>query len=116
MKLTGLHLLLTYQCNYECDHCFLWGGPSQGGTMTLAQIRDIYRQAHELGTVEGVYLEGGEPFLYYPILVRAAQEAADLGFQVGQAPGDGVQLLAGGDLVGRDVCLHIGLLSVQRDR
>jgi hypothetical protein len=88
MKLTGLHLLLTYQCNYECDHCFLWGGPSQGGTMTLAQIRDIYRQAQELGTIEGVYLEGGEPFLYYPILVRAAQEAADLGFQVGIVTND----------------------------
>ncbi len=88
MNLTGLHLLLTYQCNYECDHCFLWGGPSQGGTMTLAQIRDIYRQAQELGTVEGVYLEGGEPFLYYAIMVRAAQEAADLGFQVGIVTND----------------------------
>lgn len=83
MNLTGLHLLLTYQCNYECDHCFVWGSPSQKGTMTLAQVRDIYRQAQELGTVERIYLEGGEPFLYYPIMVRAAQEAAALGFRVG---------------------------------
>jgi hypothetical protein len=83
MKLTGLHLLLTYQCNYECDHCFTWGSPSQEGVMTLAQVRDIYRQAQELGTVEWIYLEGGEAFLYYPILVRAAQEANDLGFRVG---------------------------------
>ena len=83
MNLTGLHLLLTYQCNYECDHCFAWGSPSQEGTMTLAQIRDIHRQAREPGTVEWIYLEGGEPFLYYPIMVRAAQEAAELGFQVG---------------------------------
>jgi len=51
--------------------------------MTLAQIRDIYRQAQELGTVEWIYLEGGEPFLYYPIMVRAAQEAVALGFRVG---------------------------------
>jgi hypothetical protein len=83
MNLTGLHLLLTYQCNYECDHCFVWGGPSQEGTMTLAQIRDVYRQAQELGTVEWIYLEGGEPFLYYPIMVQAAREAAALGFRVG---------------------------------
>jgi hypothetical protein len=83
MNLTGLHLLLTYQCNYECDHCFVWGSPSQEGVMTLAQIRDIYRQAQELGTVEGIYLEGGEPFLYYPIMVQAVQEAAGLGFRVG---------------------------------
>lgn len=83
MSLTGLHLLLTYACNYECDHCFVWGSPAQTGTMTLAQIRDIYRQAQELGTVEWIYLEGGEPFLHYPIMVRAAQEATALGFHVG---------------------------------
>lgn len=83
MRLSGLHLLLTYQCNYECDHCFVWGSPAQEGTMTLAQVRDIYRQAQELGTVEWIYLEGGEPFLYYPIMVRAAQEAVSHGFHVG---------------------------------
>ena len=83
MKLTGLHLLLTYQCNYECEHCFVWGAPSQEGVMTLAQVREIMRQAQALGTVTSIYLEGGEPFLYYPLMVRAAQEAAELGFQVG---------------------------------
>lgn len=88
MNLTGLHLLLTYQCNYECDHCFTWGSPGQTGVMTLAQVRDIYRQAKELGTVEQIYLEGGEPFLYYPIMVKAAQEAAQQGFQVGIVTND----------------------------
>ena len=88
MNLTGLHLLLTYQCNYECDHCFVWGSPSQKGVMTLAQVRDIYRQARELGTVEWIYLEGGEPFLYYPIMVQAAQEAAGMGFEVGIVTND----------------------------
>ncbi|MBN1811818.1 MAG: radical SAM protein [Anaerolineae bacterium] len=88
MSLTGLHLLLTYQCNYECDHCFTWGSPTQTGVMTLAQARDVYRQGKELGTVEWIYLEGGEPFLYYPIMVKAAQEAAQLGFQVGIVTND----------------------------
>jgi len=37
----------------------------------------------ELGTVETIYLEGGEPFLYYPVMVRAAKEAAALEFRVG---------------------------------
>jgi len=83
MTLTGLHLFLTYQCNYECDHCFVWGSPSQRGTMTLHQLREIYDQAGELGSIEWIYLEGGEPFLYYPILVWAAREAARLGFRVG---------------------------------
>lgn len=88
MILTGLHLLLTYQCNYECDHCFVWGAPSQHGVMTQAQVREIYRQARELGTVEWIYLEGGEPFLYYPIMLWAAREAAAKGFRVGIVTND----------------------------
>jgi hypothetical protein len=56
--------------------------------MTLAQVREIYRQARELGTVEWVYLEGGEPFLYYPIMVKAAQEAAQQGLRVGIVTND----------------------------
>ncbi len=83
MKLSGIHFLLTYQCNLECDHCFVWGSPWQNGTMTLQNINKILQQAKELGTVEQICFEGGEPFLYFPILLRGTQEAARLGFQVG---------------------------------
>lgn len=83
MKLTGLHLLLTYQCNFECDHCFLWGSPWQSGTMTLEQIREILRQAQEHSTIRSIYFEGGEPFLYYPVLLKGVQLATELGFDVG---------------------------------
>ena len=83
MKLTGLHFLLTYQCNFECDHCFVWGGPWQTGVMTLEHVRNALRQAQDLGSITSVYFEGGEPFLYYPILLRAVQEAVNMGFQVG---------------------------------
>ncbi len=83
MTISGLHLLLTYQCNFECDHCFVWGSPYQRGTMTLADIREILRQADTLGTVQSIYFEGGEPFLYYPILLAGIEEAADRGFQIG---------------------------------
>jgi hypothetical protein len=83
MKLTSLHLLLTYACNAECEHCFVWGSPKQSGTMTLHDIRDILRQGHELGTIESVYFEGGEPFLYYPVLARGVQDAAASGLRTG---------------------------------
>lgn len=79
--LTGLHLLLTNTCNYECDHCFVWGSPRQTGTMTLAQIQSILDQGEEAG-VRSICFEGGEPFLYYPILVRAATLAHEMGFRV----------------------------------
>jgi MoaA/NifB/PqqE/SkfB family radical SAM enzyme len=83
MKLTGLHLLVTYQCTSECDHCFVWGSPWQTGTLTLANIRDVLRQARDLGTIEWIYYEGGEPFLYYPILLDGVRLANQLGFRVG---------------------------------
>jgi MoaA/NifB/PqqE/SkfB family radical SAM enzyme len=82
MKLSGLHILLTYQCTYECDHCFVWGSPWQKGTLTFAQIERILEQAKEAG-VSSIYFEGGEPFLYYAILVQAVRKAADMGFSVG---------------------------------
>ena len=83
MKLTGLHLLLTYQCNLECDHCFVWGGQWQEGTMTLPQIRNILQQAKALGTVSTIYFEGGEPSLYYATMLKGIQEAVSIGFNVG---------------------------------
>lgn len=83
MKLTGLHILLTYLCTFECDHCFAWGSPWQEGTMSLKEIRNVLQQAKDLGTVKWIYFEGGEPFLYYATLLRAVREAAEGGFQVG---------------------------------
>jgi MoaA/NifB/PqqE/SkfB family radical SAM enzyme len=83
ISVNGLHLLLTYECNFECDHCFVWGGPDQHGTMTLDQIDEILRQARNVGTVEWIYFEGGEPFLYYAALQRGVGMAAEAGFKVG---------------------------------
>jgi len=83
MKLTGLHILLTYQCNFECDHCFVWGSPWQSGTFTMSQLEDVLTQAEQVGTVTSIYFEGGEPFLYYPVLLEAVNLAVDKGFQVG---------------------------------
>ncbi len=82
MKLSGLHLLLTYKCIFECDHCFVWGGPKQSGTMTLMTIDLALRQAKETG-VEWIYFEGGEPFLFYAVLREGVERASRMGFRVG---------------------------------
>ncbi|UCG85924.1 MAG: hypothetical protein JSW71_18755 [Gemmatimonadota bacterium] len=83
MKLSGIHLILTYQCTRECEHCFVWGSPFQRGTMALDNVRHVLVQAEELGTVEWIYFEGGEPFLHYPVLLSAIRTAARMGFRVG---------------------------------
>ena len=83
MELTGVHILTTYQCTLQCDHCFVWGSPWQRGTMPLEKIRDVLRQARDLGTVESIYFEGGEPFVYYSSLLEAVRETAAMGFRAG---------------------------------
>jgi organic radical activating enzyme len=81
--LSGLHLLLSYACNYECDHCFVWGSPSQTGTMDAKVIDHVLDEAEALGSIEWIYFEGGEPFLYYETLLRGVREAKGRGFEVG---------------------------------
>ncbi len=83
MELTGVHVLLTYMCTLECDHCFTWGSPRNWGTMSMRGLLEFLRQARDLGSVRWVYFEGGEPFLHYPLLARGVQHAHTLGFKVG---------------------------------
>jgi MoaA/NifB/PqqE/SkfB family radical SAM enzyme len=51
--------------------------------MRLESIHGILEQARDLGTIEWIYFEGGEPFLHYPVLVRGVEAAAEKGFRVG---------------------------------
>jgi len=79
----GLHFLLTYECNYECDHCFLYSSPRAGGTFTLEQIEAALREAARLDSVRTIYFEGGESFLYHPLLLAGVRKAREMGFDVG---------------------------------
>ena len=81
--LTGIHFLLTYACNFECDHCFLYCSPNSEGTFTLKQIREILDETMKLGTIEWIYFEGGEPFLYYPIMLEGIKMSHERGFKSG---------------------------------
>jgi hypothetical protein len=49
----------------------------------VKNIDQILQQAKELGTIEWVYFEGGEPFLFYAVLLQGVQRAAQIGFRVG---------------------------------
>ena len=82
-SLTQLHLLLTGECKYECDHCFVWSGPRQGNTMSQKIVAHILDQAEDLGTIEWIYFEGGEPFLYYETLLWGVRQACRRGFRAG---------------------------------
>jgi len=81
--LTGIHILLSYKCIYECDHCFVYSSPSAEGTFTYKQICDVLNEARKIGTIEWIYFEGGEPFLYYPLLIDCIKKAHEYGFKIG---------------------------------
>ncbi len=81
--LTGIHVLLTYSCNYQCDHCFLFCSPFSEGTFSSEQLGEVLNEARRIGTIEWIYFEGGEPFLYYPVLLYGLESARKMGFKTG---------------------------------
>jgi len=81
--ITGIHFLLTYSCTYECDHCFLFCSPWTRGTFTRDQLRRVFDEIARLPEIEEVYFEGGEPFLYYPLLLEGLRMAGGLGLRAG---------------------------------
>ena len=81
--LSAIHLLLTYACTMKCDHCFLYCAPNAPGTFTLEGIQAIIDDATLMKSVTGIYFEGGEPFLYYPLLMEGIRIAAYRGFETG---------------------------------
>jgi len=83
MAINEIDFLLTYKCNLECDHCFVFGKPTAKGVMKISDIKEILEEAQKIGTVKWIYFEGGEPVLYYPVLLWGLREAKRLGYKIG---------------------------------
>ncbi|NNF99400.1 MAG: hypothetical protein HKM93_08480 [Desulfobacteraceae bacterium] len=81
MALRSVHFILTYMCNFECDHCFLSCGPTCQGTFSLNQVDAVLKDLEGLKTVDSVGFEGGEPFLFHPLLNQSVKLAAGYGFK-----------------------------------
>jgi hypothetical protein len=80
--LKQIHFILTYTCSFECDHCFLYCSPRSEGTFTVSQIKGVLSEARKLGA-EWIYFEGGEPFLYYPLMIEGLRLSKEMGFRTG---------------------------------
>jgi hypothetical protein len=81
--LNSIHFLTTYTCNFECEHCFLYSRPGAGGTFTLAQICSALDEIVKTGIIKAVCFEGGEPFLYFPLVLEAIDQARARGLSAG---------------------------------
>ncbi len=80
---SSVHLLFTYTCLFECDHCFLYCSPSSKGTFTYQQMVKVFNDLKKIDTLSFVYFEGGEPFLYYAQMVEGLKMVQKLGVKTG---------------------------------
>ncbi|HCE45571.1 MAG TPA: hypothetical protein DET40_18680 [Lentisphaeria bacterium] len=81
--LIGIHILLTYKCNLKCDHCFLYSSTTAKGTMTMEKIDALLGESKKIDSVQEIFFEGGEPFLFYPLMIEGVRRARDMGFKTG---------------------------------
>ena len=69
-------LLLTYKCNAKCEFCYYNCSPQQDGLMPVEMAISAWRSLKELaGDSAKIHITGGEPFLYWDLLVEILREA-----------------------------------------
>jgi hypothetical protein len=51
--------------------------------MSVNQIENVLSQSRKIPTIKWIFFEGGEPFLFYPILIKGIEMARKRGFEVG---------------------------------
>jgi len=73
---------MTYSCSAECDHCFAWCSPRQGGPIAVEQINTFLGELAQVPQVTSLCGEGGEPFLFLRELSHLVREGTGLGYQV----------------------------------
>jgi MoaA/NifB/PqqE/SkfB family radical SAM enzyme len=54
-----------YRCNFKCDHCSIKGfqGKKNARSFTIADVKELSRQADELG-LANIVITGGEPLVF----------------------------------------------------
>jgi len=50
--------------------------------MTLAQIRSVLQEAVKVGTIGAIGFQGGEAFLFYPLMLEGMKIAHEMGFGI----------------------------------
>ena len=79
-NLDAVHLLMTYRCTRSCSHCFHFGSPNNEQVMTAAQLKRYLKSIKSVPSVKWIFFEGGEPTLYFPLLIEGLKVAHEMGF------------------------------------
>jgi hypothetical protein len=81
--LTTIHILLSYKCTLRCRHCYIYSGPRAKGVITTGQIGQILQEAKKINSVKWIFLNGGEPFMRFPQLLKCIKKIVQLDFLAG---------------------------------
>jgi MoaA/NifB/PqqE/SkfB family radical SAM enzyme len=46
-------------------------------------MKRVFKELIKMGTIEWIYFEGGEPFLFYPLMLEGIKIAREMGFKTG---------------------------------
>jgi hypothetical protein len=73
--ISGISILLTYQCPAACDHCVFRSAPGRTETVDLETARAFIEAASRQQPPPSVAFSGGEPFLRLEMMKDLAGEA-----------------------------------------
>jgi pyruvate-formate lyase-activating enzyme len=76
----GLAFVLTYKCNFLCDHCSVSAGPERREVLAADYLRQVIEQAYFLPSIRVVVFTGGEPTLHPELLLEGIKLAREKGF------------------------------------
>jgi pyruvate-formate lyase-activating enzyme len=76
----SLSFLVTYKCNFQCDHCSVSAGPEHQQVIAAEHMRRVIEEAYALPSIRVVVFTGGEPTLYPDLLQAGINLAHEKGF------------------------------------
>lgn len=75
-----LAFIITYRCNFLCDHCSVSAGPGRREVIAKDVMRLAIEQAYILPSIRVISFTGGEPSLYQDLLQDGIKLAHEKGF------------------------------------
>ncbi|TES90536.1 MAG: radical SAM protein [Candidatus Cloacimonadota bacterium] len=78
INLKCLTFLMTYKCTSECKHCLYRASPYQDNLISLKDVKRDLRNLKSIHSIDSIYFFGGEPLLYFELLVSLIQEVKKL--------------------------------------
>lgn len=69
------NFIVTYRCTAACDHCLFRSSPERTGVIQLSDVQRNLKDLLGNYPAQRVHFTGGEPLLYFDLVVRLIEEA-----------------------------------------